>query len=48
MLCIFVSPHRKLHLEGETQEDYTEIQNAFVRGSGHGLLFLDVAVGVLS
>ena len=44
MFRIIVSPLRNLHIEGDhSSSDCTDLYNAFTRGSGHGLLFLDIA-----
>ena len=40
---IVVSPHQRLHLEGDDFEKYSDLKNAFSEGSGCGLLFLDFA-----
>lgn len=44
MFRIIVSPLRNLHIEGDhSSSGYTDLHNAFTRGSGYGLLFLDIA-----
>ena len=41
--CIFVSPQKKLYLEGDfISNDASNLYKAFTRGIGHGLLFLDI------
>lgn len=47
MSQIFVSPHRRLHL-GNGLDQYHDLKDAFDKGSGHGLLFLDTANGAYS
>jgi SNF2 family DNA or RNA helicase len=41
MLKIIVSPNKTLHLEGEQSNDNINLFNAFAKGFGHGLLFLN-------
>jgi len=49
MFRIIVSPLRNLHIEGgHSSSDYTDLYNAFARGSGHGLLFLDIATEIIA
>lgn len=48
MPSILVSPHHGLYLEGEDLEQFKELESAFKRGSGHGLLYLDIAIGEFS
>ncbi len=43
MPVIVLSPSRRLHIEGEEIEQAVALAEAFQRGSGHGLLYLDVA-----
>lgn len=43
MPSLSLSPHHKLYLEGDDLETRPDLTRAFNRGSGHGLLFLDVA-----
>ncbi len=41
---IIVSPHGKLYLEVDRNlSEYADLCDAFARGNGHGLLFLDIA-----
>ncbi len=48
MLQLLVSPHRRLHLDSNDLDQYHDLKNAFDKGSGHGLLFLDTASGAYS
>lgn len=45
---ILVSPKQRLYLEGEDLDQFKELESAFKRGSGHGLLYLDIAAGAFS
>jgi non-specific serine/threonine protein kinase len=45
---IVVSPHQRLYLEGEDLDQFKELESSFKRGSGHGLLYLDIAAGEFS
>ncbi|MBI1819529.1 MAG: SNF2 helicase-associated domain-containing protein, partial [Nitrospirae bacterium] len=45
---VLVSPHHRLYLEGEDLDQFKELERAFKRGSGHGLLYLDMAAGEFS
>ena len=40
---IYLSPNRRLYVEGKDLDKYPEIATVFSKGSGHGLLFLDTA-----
>jgi non-specific serine/threonine protein kinase len=48
MPSILVSPHQRLYLEGEDLDQFKELESAFRRGSGRGLLYLDIAAGEFS
>ncbi len=43
MPAIYLSPGRRLCVEGEDLEKHKDLAAAFSRGAGHGLLFLDTA-----
>ncbi|MBI1820289.1 MAG: DEAD/DEAH box helicase, partial [Nitrospirae bacterium] len=45
---ILVSPHHRLYLKGEDLDQFKELESAFRRSSGHGLLYLDIAEGEFS
>jgi len=45
---IYLSPGRRLYLEGEDLEKNQNLAGAFLKSSGHGLLFLDVVHDILS
>ena len=40
---IYCSPHKRLYIEGSDLEKHPDLSKAFSKGSGHGLLFLDIA-----
>ncbi len=48
MLNITVTPYKRLHLEGDALEGFPELIKEFSKGSGYGLLYLDVADGSFS
>lgn len=39
---IYLSPSKRLYVEGDDLEKYHDLSVAFSKGSGHGLLFLDI------
>ncbi|MFA4888220.1 MAG: DEAD/DEAH box helicase [Candidatus Omnitrophota bacterium] len=45
---IYISPSKRLYVEGRDLEKYQGLSAAFSKGPGHGLLFLDVANGVFT
>ncbi|MFI5304624.1 MAG: DEAD/DEAH box helicase [Nitrospiria bacterium] len=45
---ILISPKHRLYLDGEDLDRFKELESAFKRGSGHGLLYLDIASGEFS
>ncbi|MBF0292710.1 MAG: DEAD/DEAH box helicase [Nitrospinae bacterium] len=48
MPVISLSPHKKLYIEGDDLEKHPDLVRAFQRGSGHGLLALDVGSGLVT
>ena len=42
MPAIYLSPGRRLYVEGDDLGHHQDLAAAFSKGSGHGLLYLDV------
>lgn len=41
MISIALSPKNKLYVEGDSSNETSELEKAFAKGTGHGLLYLD-------
>lgn len=45
---ISLSPGKRLFIDGDNLDQYPTQTEAFQRGSGHGLLYLDIAAGLFA